>query len=191
MKILKHWKTIRTHRKWARHYCFLAGLYWRGLVHDLSKYSPTEFIESVRYYNGSSSPINSAKKLNGISYAWQHHKGRNKHHWAYWTDNYSEGTTTHQMSEKDFTEMVCDFLAAGRTYMGKEFTYSKEYKWWLEDKDKGNKGMNEHNKKMMDYILKTLEIAENPLIINQSKSIVRSPEEMIKKGLIHWAYVIC
>ena len=39
-KMLNHWKTIRTHRKWVRHYCKLAGIYWRGIKHDLSKYSP-------------------------------------------------------------------------------------------------------------------------------------------------------
>ena len=186
--ILGHWKTIHIHRKWVRYYCFLAGIPWRGLIHDLSKYSPTEFFESVKYWTGHTSPISEAKNDVGISLAWQHHKGRNKHHWAYWTDNYSEGTTTHLMPEKDFTEMVCDFLAAGRAYNKNIFSYSKEYKWWLEDKEKGNKGMNEINKEMMTSILRTLEIAENPLIMHLDRSVIRTPEEMIKAGLIHSTY---
>ena len=28
--------------------------------------------------------------------------------------------------------MVCDYLSAGRAYMGKNFTIESEYKWWLE-----------------------------------------------------------
>ncbi len=81
-KILNHWKTIRTHRKWVRHYCKLAGIYWRGIKHDLSKYSPTEFFESAKYWTGTGSPINEAKKDKGYSLAWLHHRGRNTHHWA-------------------------------------------------------------------------------------------------------------
>ena len=61
-KIFSHWKTIRIHRKWARRYCFMAGIPWRGIKHDLSKYSPVEFFESARYWTGTSSPINEAKK---------------------------------------------------------------------------------------------------------------------------------
>lgn len=61
-----HLRKIQTHRKWVRHYCFLAGIPWRGLTHDLSKYSPIEFWESVRFYVGTSSPINEAKKCKAI-----------------------------------------------------------------------------------------------------------------------------
>ena len=112
--LYNHWKTIRTHRKWVKYYCYMAGIPWRGFTHDLSKYSPTEFFESARYWTGSSSPITEAKKAQGYSRAWLHHKGRNRHHWAYWTDNYSEGTTTHLMPCNDFVELVCDFLGAAR-----------------------------------------------------------------------------
>ena len=66
-KMWNHLRTVQTHRKWVRHYCFLAGIPWRGLTHDLSKYSPIEFFESARYWIGTGSPINEAKKENGIS----------------------------------------------------------------------------------------------------------------------------
>ena len=59
---------------------------WRGLVHDLSKYSPTEFWEGVKYFNGHHSPITDCKKDKGYSDAWLHHKGRNRHHADYWVD---------------------------------------------------------------------------------------------------------
>ena len=187
-KILGHWRTIRIHRKWVKYYCRLAGIRWRGLVHDLSKYSPTEFFESARYWTGTSSPINEAKKDKGYSRAWLHHRGRNSHHWAYWADNFSEGLVVYPMPKNDFVEMVCDFLGAARAYCGKEFTYSKEYKWWLEDREKGNKGMHPANKKMLDYIFQMLEIAESPKIMDQNHTVIKSPEEMIKSGLIKYAY---
>lgn len=186
--LYNHWKTIRTHRKWVRHYCFLAGIPWRGLTHDLSKYSPTEFFESVRFWTGNGSPINAAKDKLGMSKAWLHHRGRNRHHWAYWTDNYSEGFTSYIMPPYDFVEMVCDFLAAGHSYNKTRFTYSSEYKWWLDERDKSCKAMNEQNKLMLDEIFKKLEIAENPNIIHMRRSEVSTPEEMIRNGLILEVY---
>lgn len=130
MNFWKHWNKIRTHRRWVRHYCWGMGLYWQGLTHDLSKYSPTEFMESVRFYQGTSSPIDAAKKAKGYSDAWFHHKGRNKHHYEYWMDNFDLGGENIVMPYKYFAEMVCDYLAAGRAYMGKNFSYTAEYEWW-------------------------------------------------------------
>ena len=186
--IFNHWKTVRTHRKWVRRYCFRAGIPWRGLTHDLSKYSPIEFLESARYWVGTSSPINEAKKDLGISYAWQHHKGRNTHHWAYWVDKISEGSYVHPMPENDFIEMVCDFLGAGRAYSGKNFTYKGEYEWWQKDKEKNNKGMNEVNKKMIDIIFSDLAIAENPEAHNMTREMVLTPEELINSDYIRTVY---
>lgn len=119
-----------THRKWVRHYCFKQGLFWQGLTHDLSKYSPTEFFESVKYYQGTSSPINACKKANGVSYAWMHHKGRNPHHYEYWQDNFDKGGQPVLMPYKYFVEEMCDFIGAARAYLGKDFSYVKELEWW-------------------------------------------------------------
>lgn len=140
-KFWGHLRTVHTHRKWVRHYCRLAGIRWRGWKHDLSKYSPTEFWESVRYYQGNRSPIDAAKEAKGYSEAWLHHRGRNKHHWAYYADNFSEGMTVCLMPQEDFVEMVCDFLAAGRAYSGKYFSYTNEYAWWLKEREKGSRAM--------------------------------------------------
>ena len=126
----RHLKTVRTHRKWARRYCFKAGLYWQGLTHDLSKYSPIEFFESVKYYQGNRTPIVAAKADKGYSDAWFHHRGRNKHHREYWVDNFDGGTFNVVMPYKYAAEMLCDFIAAARTYMGTNFTYERELDWW-------------------------------------------------------------
>ena len=130
-KFFSHLKTVHTHRKWVKHYCFKAGLYWQGLIHDLSKYSPIEFWESVKYYQGTRSPIDACKEANGYSNAWLHHRGRNKHHREYWTDYYDKGTYAMLMPYKYAAEMLCDLLAAGRAYGGKDFKYYDEWIWWI------------------------------------------------------------
>ena len=81
-----HFKTITTHKLLVMRYCFKVGLYKQGILHDLSKYSPTEFSVGVKYYLGDESPNNAERMDRGYSSAWLHHKGRNKHHYEYWID---------------------------------------------------------------------------------------------------------
>ncbi len=100
--------------------CSRCGLIWRGIVHDLSKFSPTEFFESVRFYQGNRSPIGVCRRQTGVSLAWLHHKGRNKHHLEYWLDG--DCDTQPLMPYKYAVECVCDKLAATRTYAGKNYT---------------------------------------------------------------------
>ena len=85
--IIGHTKTVAKHKWIVFKLACRAGIPWRGFVHDLSKFSPTEFGESVKYYVGVHSPITEAKKDKGYSEAWLHHKGRNKHHLEYWIDS--------------------------------------------------------------------------------------------------------
>ena len=56
MKALKHLQTINHHKLLVMKHCFKVGLYKQGLLHDLSKYSPTEFLVGCRYYQGTRSP---------------------------------------------------------------------------------------------------------------------------------------
>lgn len=176
-KMWNHLRTVQTHRKWVRFYCKIAGIPWRGLKHDLSKYSPTEFLESARYWTGTHSPIEEAKKQQGYSLAWLHHRGRNPHHWAYWADNFSEGLTVPCMPRDDFVEMICDFLAAGRAYCGKNFTFKGENEWWQKEREKGCKAMNEKNKIMCDIIFSDLANAE-------ALAYTPSPHRLIKTGYL-------
>ena len=122
----------------------------------MSKFSPVEFLESVKYYQGTSSPIDASKAENGYSMAWFHHRGRNLHHHVMWIDNFDEtGGTPILMPYKYFAEMICDYLAAGRAYMGNTFTFSAEYKWWQKKREKGL-AMPENQMKMIDFIFKQL-----------------------------------
>ncbi len=128
--ILNHLITICKHKWWVFYHCYKAGLIWQGIVHDLSKFSFTEFSESVKYYTGTSSPIDNCKRAKGYSMSWMHHRGRNPHHYEYWTDNYDSGTTHLMMPFKYATEMFCDNISAAKTYMGKKFTWEAELNWW-------------------------------------------------------------
>ena len=108
--------------------CVKCGLIWRGLVHDLSKFSPTEFFESVKYYQGDRSPIGACRRATGMSRAWLHHKGRNKHHIEYWTD--AECSVQPLMPYSYAVECVCDKLAATRVYAGKNYSTDLPLKHW-------------------------------------------------------------
>ena len=78
MNFWGHLKTVNHHRALVRKYCFRLGLYWQGLTHDLSKYSPREFWVGVRYFQGDHSPNDAERKAQGYSSSWMHHKGRNR-----------------------------------------------------------------------------------------------------------------
>lgn len=167
--IFKHFKTVCVHRFWVCHYCFICGLYWQGLTHDLSKFSPVEFFESVKYYMSTSSPIDEAKRLNGYSEAWMHHKSHNKHHYEYWQDNFDSGTTHIKMPFKYVLEMVCDYLGAGRAYRGKTFSYKQEYEWW-KNKVKFAHAMNGETKRMVQMIMYSIAKYDNLSIISKKKN---------------------
>ena len=120
----KHFKTITHHRHLVMKGCFQVGLYWQGLTHDLSKYSPTEFLTGARYYQGVRSPNTAEREEKGYSTAWMHHKGRNRHHFEYWTD-LSPETKVYEpvdMPVRYLVEMVMDRIAACKTYQGKNYT---------------------------------------------------------------------
>ena len=124
MKAWQHFKTITYHRWLVMLGCFQVGLYWQGLTHDLSKYSPTEFAIGARYYQGTRSPNAQERQEKGFSEAWMHHKGRNKHHYEYWTDmsKVTGRYESYPMPRKYFVEMVMDRRAACMVYQGKNYT---------------------------------------------------------------------
>ena len=126
-----HLRNILVHKYWVFYYACKFGIPWRGFMHDWSKFHPTEFFESVKYYQGTSSPIPFCKLVNGVSYAWQHHKGHNPHHYEYWVDNLEQAKPTyHPMPYEYVMEMLADWFAAGRTYKGKSFRVLDEVEWW-------------------------------------------------------------
>ena len=140
MHVLAHFKTITAHRRLVRRYCFRLGLYVQGLTHDLSKYSPAEFWRGAKYYLGYRSPNDAERRATGVSRAWLHHKGRNRHHFEYWTDYQAapDGTVYYggcPMPMKYIAEMFCDRIAASRTYLKDAYTDAAPYEYFVRSKD--------------------------------------------------------
>ncbi len=133
-----HLKTICYHRHLVRKYCFRLGLYWQGLTHDLSKFSPVEFWAGVKYFQGDRSPNDQQRKLFGYSAAWLHHKGRNRHHFEYWTDYQQDGSGIGgvRMPNKYIAEMFCDRLAASKVYQGDNYNDSHPYQFFQRGKNR-------------------------------------------------------
>ena len=128
-----HFKTITRHRHAVIAHCKKAGILWQGLFHDLSKYAPVEFSAGIKYYTGTRSPNDGERKDKGYSAAWMHHKGRNKHHFEYWTD-YNPQTRVRspgKMPARYVAEMFCDRVAASKIYQGKNYTNRHPLEYFL------------------------------------------------------------
>ncbi len=156
MKAWKHFKTITWHRWLVRQGCFKVGLYWRGLVHDLSKYSPTEFLVGAKYYQGVRSPNAAEREEKGFSESWMHHKGRNKHHYEYWTDMLPPTRTyvSVPMPRKYLAEMVMDRRAACMVYQGKNYTPASALEYFMKSRERTL--MCEQTRRELEYILTML-----------------------------------
>ena len=125
-----HFKTITKHKLLVMHYCFRAGMYKQGLLHDLSKYAPVEFLVGCKYYQGDRSPNNAEREATGVSTSWLHHKGRNKHHWEYWLDFGVDGIYACKMPTNYVIEMFCDRVAASMIYQKEKYTDSSALEYY-------------------------------------------------------------
>lgn len=139
MKAWKHFKTITHHKFLVMQGCFKVGLYKQGLLHDLSKYSPTEFLVGCKYYQGTRSPNAAEREDIGYSTAWMHHKGRNKHHYEYWTDldpNHNAKMVGVPMPANYVAEMIMDRIAASKTYLRDKYTDGASLAYYTRAKER-------------------------------------------------------
>ena len=136
MNFFKHFSTITKHRHAVIRHCFKVGIPLRGLLHDLSKYSPSEFIVGAKFYTGNRSPNEGERAEYGYSSAWLHHKGRNRHHFEYWTD-YNPATKRVEPVKMPIIfvkEMFCDRIAASKIYQGEKYESSHPLEYFLRGK---------------------------------------------------------
>lgn len=138
MNLIRHFNTINQHKWLVMKHCFRCGLYKQGLLHDLSKYSFTEFSRGVKYYQGYRSPNIAEREANGVTMAWLHHKGRNKHHIEYWID-YSikkgEGMIGMEMPLRYVAEMFCDRVAASKIYNKEQYNDKEPLKYYERERE--------------------------------------------------------
>lgn len=99
------------------------------LMHDMSKFLPSEWFPYVNYfYAGSKYSDKSA-----FDRAWLLHQKRNKHHWQYWILREDNGNTIAlDMTEKYVKEMIADWYGAGMAINGSEDVK----KWYRENYNK-------------------------------------------------------
>lgn len=130
--IIKHFLTITRHRHEVIKNCFRCGIGFQGCFHDLSKYSPSEFLVGVTHYQGTRSPNEGEREDYGYSKAWMHHKGRNKHHFEYWTDynSVTRKISPVKMPYRYVVEMFCDRIAASKIYLGEKYTNAAPYEYY-------------------------------------------------------------
>lgn len=151
---IRHYRTITTHRHLVMKACFEVGLYKQGLLHDLSKYNPIEFIPGCIYYKGTESPNNNERRKRGYSEAWLHHKGRNKHHFEYWIDyTLKEGHPIegNRMPIKYVVEMYIDRVSASKNYQKGMYTDSSALEYY--EKGKHRYMMHEDTEKLLVLLL--------------------------------------
>ena len=156
MKIWQHFKTITQHKWLVLWGCFRVGLYWQGLTHDLSKYMPVEFRVGAKYYQGNRSPNAAEREDRGYSEAWMHHKGRNRHHYEYWTDISMETGqyVSVPMPRTYLVEMVMDRRAACMTYQGKAYRDDSALRYF--ERGRETPEMHPKTRRELEYILTML-----------------------------------
>ena len=140
------------HKALVAFYCFQHGLFWRGLMHDISKFHPTEFIAHARYFFGDS------RDQEALDRAWLHHLRRSPHHPEHWAIvQAGEGERAKHVRTREFryvviemeepyrTEMWCDWLARSRhrdktdlgewyERVGKLHPFGPQTRVWIEKK---------------------------------------------------------
>jgi hypothetical protein len=120
-----------------KYFVLLAGirlgywsLLWRLIIHDWSKFTPSEWGPYANYFFGPKEN----RDHKGFDYAWIHHIHHNKHHWDYWcmVEEDEEGCVRAlRMPRKYALEMVFDWMGAGRAITGK--WEAKE--WYFKNRD--------------------------------------------------------
>lgn len=123
VKFKGHLKTVVSHKWYVFVECKRMGLFWNGVFHDMSKFSPSEFIPSVKYWSGTKSPIDTEKEVTGKSMAWLHHKGMNKTHFEYWIDFVKGESIPREMPVEYVIEMVADWIGASKAYGKNSHTF--------------------------------------------------------------------
>lgn len=173
---LHHFITITSHKMIVMDLCFKTGLYRQGLLHDLSKYSPIEFMTGIRYYQGDRSPNAAERNEKGYSAAWLHHKGHNPHHYEYWIEvNRSTGEWEGvKMPLRYVMEMVCDRIAASKVYNKGAYTDDTPLAYYLRVNE--GKRLHPETKALLEHLLRLLSAKGERHTIAYMRHLLKHPE---------------
>lgn len=151
---LKYLSYVVRHKWFVAQGCFRRGMYWQGIVHDWSKFLPSEWVPYAQFFYGGM-PRNQAEcdraslqlgydpypshnvvarvKAN-FDRAWLKHQHRSPHHWQHWVLRNDDGTTVPlMMPYKYVEEMLADWDGAGRAITGK---WGGTPAWYAKNRDK-------------------------------------------------------
>lgn len=173
MDFFGHLQTINHHKALVTKTCFKVGLYKQGILHDLSKYNPVEFIPGIIYFQGNRSPINREKELKKCSKGWLHHKGRNPHHFEYWIDysmNPEKKLVGMKMPKKYVAEMVIDRICASKNYLKDKYNNSSALEYYLNGKDMML--VDEETDFLAEYLLRMLSKKGEEYLLTYMKKVL-------------------
>src|SRR6187402_1077677 len=139
MKHLKYLSYVIRHKWFVLIACWKRGLYWQGIVHDWSKFLPSEwFAYAESFYSkiprdtrdsmrdqcfritGSYPWPSLATVKARFDAAWLKHQHRSPHHWQHWVLREDSGKTKIvAMPHRYVLEMLADWEGAGRAITGK------------------------------------------------------------------------
>lgn len=111
MKHLKYLRYVLLHKFYVMIECWKRKLFWLGIIHDWSKFLPSEWFPYVENFYGEK-PTDASLEFDR---AWLHHIHWNKHHPQHWyliqaeDDDYAL-----PIPYRYLVEMLCDWKGAGR-----------------------------------------------------------------------------
>lgn len=167
MKYVKYLKYVLRHKWYVMIECFRFGLIWRGIMHDMSKLRPSEFIPYANFFYGNGNDIRSRRDKSGyykptdtgdkeFDFAWLFHQKRNSHHWQWWVlPEDGGGLKVLEMSDVAILEMVCDWLGAGKAqgkFSPKNDKFKETRAWYSVNKEKMQ--LHPKTRRIVEYIIK-------------------------------------
>ena len=144
-KYFKYLNYLIKHKWFVFLECCKEGIFWQGVIHDLSKFKPDEFFPYANHFYGEKKyqdvkdrnetgyykPIDTGD--DAFDFAWLLHQKRNRHHWQWWILPYDNGTfKILEMPLKYKKEMFCDWKGAAKAQGYKDNTIV----WYEKHKDK-------------------------------------------------------
>jgi hypothetical protein len=133
----RYLRSLLRHKWYVFLECCKLGIPWMGIIHDWSKFRPSEWVPYAQSFHGPWKYEDRPEWLvSAFDAAWLHHQNRNKHHWQYWLlVQDDDDNKILPMPDKYRKEMLADWRGAGRAYTGKDNTlewYSERHEKWVD-----------------------------------------------------------
>ena len=126
MRFVRYIQYVLKHKWFVFLACVKYGIIWQGIIHDLSKFYPDEFIGYANYFFGG------RKNEEQFNHSWMMHQHRNPHHWQYWTLLDERGVVSVKIPLRYLKEMVCDWIGSSQS----KINAMQPLEWYVANKDR-------------------------------------------------------